>query len=198
MYVALPYLRNSTNLYFTRRDRNPLFYILRAYFSWCIDTRVHVVRKSARPCVYPCSLQWRHNKRYGLSNHRRFHSLLKCGFRCRSKKTSKLRSQKPVMRKMFPFDDAIMIIFICSWVFLLNWYCVLRYFLGMTEKNCSILKNVQRKICGFEYCSFVKNCIKIYLHSNIAKACSEKVQMNREVLSQIAWYFQDHRITMTS
>ena len=70
------------------------------------------------------SLQWRHNERDGVSNHRRLNCLLSCLFRYRSKKTSKLRvtglcrgnppvaggfpSQPgPVTWKMFPFDDVI-------------------------------------------------------------------------------------------
>ena len=36
------------------------------------------------------SLQWHHNKHNGVSNHRHLHCLLKCLFRCRSKKISKL------------------------------------------------------------------------------------------------------------
>ena len=40
---------------------------------------------------YSYSLQWRHNGRDGVSNLRRLHYLLKCWFRHRSKKTSKLR-----------------------------------------------------------------------------------------------------------
>ena len=39
---------------------------------------------------YRTSLQWRHNERNGVSNHQRLNCLLKCRFRCRSKKTSKL------------------------------------------------------------------------------------------------------------
>ena len=38
-----------------------------------------------------CSLQWRHNERDCVSNHRRLDCLLNRLFRCRSKKTSKLR-----------------------------------------------------------------------------------------------------------
>ena len=38
-----------------------------------------------------CTLQWRHNERDGVSNHRRLHCLLNCCFRRRSKKTSKIR-----------------------------------------------------------------------------------------------------------
>ena len=37
------------------------------------------------------SLQWRHNERHRISNHRRQDCLLNRLFRCRSKKTSKLR-----------------------------------------------------------------------------------------------------------
>ena len=70
------------------------------------------------------ALQWRHNERDGLSNHRRRGCLLNRLFRRRSQKTSKLRvtglcegiqrwpvnspHKGPVTRKMVPFDDAIM------------------------------------------------------------------------------------------
>ena len=69
-----------------------------------------------------CSLQWRHNGRDSVSNHRRLDCLLICLLRCRSKKTSKLLvtdicegkspmnspHKGPVTRKMFPFGDFIM------------------------------------------------------------------------------------------
>ena len=42
-------------------------------------------------CIFPFTLQWRHNERGGVSNHRRLHCLLNCWFRRRSTKTSKLR-----------------------------------------------------------------------------------------------------------
>ena len=74
---------------------------------------------------WPSSLQWRHNGRDSVSNHQPHDCLLNRLFRCRSKKTSKLRvtgfvrgihrgpvnSQHkwPVTRKMFPFDDVIMV-----------------------------------------------------------------------------------------
>ena len=71
------------------------------------------------------SLQWRHNERHGVSNHRRLDCLLKRLFRRRSKKTPKLRvaglcegnspvsarwfpSQRASYTDMFPFDDVIM------------------------------------------------------------------------------------------
>ena len=72
------------------------------------------------------TLQWRHNERDAVSNHQPHDCLLNCLFRRKSKKTSKLRvtglcvvkihrgpvnspHKWPVMRKMFPFDDVIMI-----------------------------------------------------------------------------------------
>ena len=71
------------------------------------------------------SIQWRHNERDGVSNHQRLDCLLNCLIRRRSKKTSKLRvtgyvrgihrspvispHKGPVMRKMLPFDDVIML-----------------------------------------------------------------------------------------
>ena len=70
-------------------------------------------------------LQWRHNYHDGVLNHQPHGCLLKRFFRHRSKKTSKLRvtglcvgnspgpvnspHKGPVTRKMFPFDDVIML-----------------------------------------------------------------------------------------
>ena len=70
------------------------------------------------------SLQWRHNDHDSVSNHQPHGCLLNRLFRCRSKKTSKLRftglcvgnspgpvnspHKGPITRKMFPFDDVIM------------------------------------------------------------------------------------------
>ena len=74
--------------------------------------------------VCPCPLRWRHNELDGVSDHQPNGCLLNRLFRCRSKKTSKLRvtglcvgnspgpvnspHKGPVMRNMFPFDDVIM------------------------------------------------------------------------------------------
>ena len=71
------------------------------------------------------SLHWRHNEHGGVSNHQPHGCLLNRLFRHRSKKTSKLRvtslcvgnspgpvnspHKGPVTRKMFPFDDVVMI-----------------------------------------------------------------------------------------
>ena len=72
------------------------------------------------------TLHWRHNDHDGVSNHQPHGCLLNRLFRRRSKKTSKLRvtglcvgnspgpvnspHRGPVTRKMFPFDDVIIII----------------------------------------------------------------------------------------
>ena len=74
--------------------------------SGCTHTYIH-------PSLM--SFQWRHNERDGVSNRRRLDGL----FRHRSNKTSKLRitglcegnypHKGPVTRKMFPFDDVIMV-----------------------------------------------------------------------------------------
>ena len=76
--------------------------------------------------TFKIALQWRHNERHSISNHRRLDWLLNRLFRRRSKKTSKLSSaslafvrgihrwrlasphRRPVTRKMFAFDDVIM------------------------------------------------------------------------------------------
>ena len=79
----------------------------------------HVILDPWIKLILVWSLQWHHNERNGVSNHQPHNCLLNCLFRHRSKKTSKLHvtglcatgefpAQRPVMRKMFPFDDVIM------------------------------------------------------------------------------------------
>ena len=74
--------------------------------------------------MVPTTLQWRHNDHDCVSNHQPHGCLFNCLFRRRSKKTSNLRvtglcvgnspgpvnslHKGPVTRKMFPFDDVIM------------------------------------------------------------------------------------------
>ena len=81
---------------------------------------------------FAISLQWRHNERDSVSNHQPHDCLLNRLFGRRSKKTSKLRvtglcvgtspgplnspHKGPVTRKMFPFDDVIMIRALTSWL----------------------------------------------------------------------------------
>ena len=77
-------------------------------------------------CFLVVSLQWRHNERDDVSNHKRIDCLLNRLFRSRSKKTSKFRvtglcegihrwpvnspHKGPVTRKMFLFDYVIILL----------------------------------------------------------------------------------------
>ena len=63
-----------------------LWYDLQRYFL--LFTRCPRVRVWN---THADSLEWHHNGRDGVSNHQPHDCLLKCLFRCRSKKTSKLR-----------------------------------------------------------------------------------------------------------
>ena len=107
----------------------PLHELRPAYFQLDTVTRV----KCESQCQhFQWTLQWRHNRLDGVSNHKPHHCLLSHLFGPRSKKTSKFcvtglvrgihrepvnsPHKGPVTRKMFPFDDVIMrkIIQICS------------------------------------------------------------------------------------
>ena len=87
----------------------------------------------------PESSHWRHNDHDGVSNHQPHSCLLNRLFRRRSKKTSKLHvtgfcvgnspgpvnspHKRPVTRKMFPFDDVIVILTIGAVnVRILTWF----------------------------------------------------------------------------
>ena len=103
--------------------------------------------------LYHSTLQWRHNERDGVSNHRPHDCLLTRLFRRRLKETTKpcvtglcggnspvtdeFPAQGPVTQKMFPFDDVIMIQYIvtlyrvitvldCIWCAqcMLLWWCI--------------------------------------------------------------------------
>ena len=105
--------------------------------SQCITTTKHSKAKTVCIflgiyCRYLCqkfattvmALRWRHNELDGVSDHQPHDCLLNLLFRRRSKKISKLRvtglcvvnspwtgefpAQRPVTRKMFPFDGVIM------------------------------------------------------------------------------------------
>ena len=95
----------------------------------CAYQDKHMSCKENPQCVCtkkgPKPLRWRHNGRDSDSNHQPHSCLLHRLFRRRSRKTSKLRAlalvwgihrgsvnsphKWPVTRKMFPFDDVIMI-----------------------------------------------------------------------------------------
>ena len=80
------------------------------------------------PVHYSDVIQWRHNGRDGVSNHRRLNCLLKCSGAEQRKHQSSVSlafvrgshrwpvncpHKWPVTRKMFPFDDVIMISYAC-------------------------------------------------------------------------------------
>ena len=102
----------------------------------CIPSALRLAMEILQPCTKPSmygledvrkisSLRWRHNERDGVSLHRYFDCLLNRLFRRKSKKISKLNvtsrcegnspwpvnspHKRPVMRKMIPFGDVIML-----------------------------------------------------------------------------------------
>ena len=86
------------------------------YWIWTITKHIFPALKQ----INGKSLQWRHDKRDGVSNHQPHDCILNRLFKCRSKKTSKLRATEgiPAQRasdaKKFPFDDVIMILWVLS------------------------------------------------------------------------------------
>ena len=117
------------------------------------------------------SLHWRHNDHDGVSNHQPHGCLLNRLFRRRSKKTSKLRvtglcvgnspglvnspHKGPVTRKMFPFDDVIMI------------RCLIRYWNGTLDLHwlllirCQTITQPMQNVCQLDL-----NKIQWYLNWN--------------------------------
>ena len=86
--------------------------------AWAVNEWKYISKENHKP------LQWRNNDRDGVLNHQRLDCLFNRLLRRISKKASKLcvtglcegnppvtggfPSQRPVTRKMFPFDDVIM------------------------------------------------------------------------------------------
>ena len=110
---------------------HPMVYIY-IYIPWLMHTYSISHDLCVRSGAFDLSLQWRHNGCDSVSNHQPHECLLNRLFRRRSKKTSKFRvtglcagnspvrgihrwpvnfpHKWPVTRKMFPFDDVIMLI----------------------------------------------------------------------------------------
>ena len=100
-----------------------IFHLVHSQWKWFFGT----IRT---PHIVKISLLWRHNDHDSVSNHQPRGCLLSRLFRRRSKKTSKLRvtglcvgnspgpvnspHTGPVTRKMFPFDDVIMLMMLYS------------------------------------------------------------------------------------
>ena len=114
-------------------------------WAWYLNDAAEIKQKG--------TLRWSRHESKGLSSHRRLDGLLNLLFRCRSKKTSKLRvtvlcegnhrwtvdspHKGPVRRTMFPFDDVIMNMTLE----------VSQYFTGSPWPFCMTLSS-QRKITG--------------------------------------------------
>ena len=118
---------------FTRQheiiSKNCFFYTyndieLRRLYHFHINNHFPLVFQSSRVQLNTCfALRWRHNERDCVSNHQPHDCLLNCLFRCRSMKTSASLAfvrrihrwpvNSPckglIKRKMFPFDDVIMV-----------------------------------------------------------------------------------------
>ena len=137
------------------------------------------------------SLRWRHNVRNSVSNHQPHYCLLNRLFRRRSKKTSNSASlafvwgihrglvnsphQWPVTRKMFPFDDVIMIRH-CQTI---NRRCT---FYKVKYVLINIWKLMVSKIC-YHWSNYTmkynrggqKRCTGIYMFSYIGSIICSKI-----------------------
>ena len=121
-YWAWTFERGIANphLPFPHRSHHNRVNVIRLFQFW-----LNQLSYPLRPKQHERTLEWRHNERDGVSNHRRLDCLLNRLFRRRSNTPSKLRvtdlwegnpsvtasgspHKGPVKRKMFPFDDAIM------------------------------------------------------------------------------------------
>ena len=142
------------------------------------------------------SLWWRHNDHDSVSNHQPHECLLNRLFRRRSKKTSRLRvtglcvgnspgpvnspHKGPVTRKMFPFDDVIMIVWLsqCHWCnFVKNIFVELHY-------SGVIMSAMASQITGFSVvCSTV---------------CSGADQRKRQSSASLTFVWGVHQIPLTN
>ena len=112
--------------------------------------------------TYSIALQWRHNERNGVSNHRRLDCLLNRLFRRRSKKTSKLRAtglcgvNSPVTGE-FPSQRASNAENVSIWWRRHgNYLFVYRsYFHSSISHSDSVLFNLNS--CTFEVCEWIRN-----------------------------------------
>ena len=111
------------------------------------------------------SLHWCHNDHDGVSNHQPHGCLLSCLFRRRSKKTSKLRvtglcegnspapvnspHKGPVTRKMFPFDDVIMLSISRHWDHAVSANRILWVYAGFWWYHGILLVHLQDSVGAF-------------------------------------------------
>ena len=116
-------------LLFEVNDRDCCYFENTTLYEQAYLSKIYAFYQEELDLCISVALQWRHNERDGLSVHQCLHCSLNCCFRHRPKKTSKLRVTRlarPVTRKMFPFDDVIMVmskLLTCWWLRQTNRSC---------------------------------------------------------------------------
>ena len=117
--IKIPYTK-WINIIKMRRPHNRIVFFIETPYAW--KDSLYIEKKN--------TIQWRHNGHDSVSNHQRHDCLSNRLFRRRSKKTSKLRvtglmrgihrvpvnspHKWPITRKIFPFDDVIMMYCVCQ------------------------------------------------------------------------------------
>ena len=111
-------------LFLWKRGKSAWIFLDSSYEGLSISFVVEEYQLHVHKIDVPRTLQWRHNERNGVSNHRRLDCLSNRLFMRKAKKSSKLPvtdlckgnppvsggfpHKGPVTREMFPFDDVIM------------------------------------------------------------------------------------------
>ena len=145
------------------------------------------------------TLHWRHNEHDGVSNHQHHNCLLNRLFKSRSKKTSKLHvtglcegnspetgefpTQRPVTRKMFPFDDVIM-----SWTKdgLVCWHIIYVTRPGWVN-TLRPTQNCHRFADDIFKCIFFNENIWFLLENSFKVVPMDRINNIPELVQIIAW-----------
>ena len=85
------FMNEDNTPFWTAPPAEVLMILSNQFSDQFVFTPFHMDRLAYLPTSYTSPLQWRHNERDSVSNHRRLHCLLNRLFRRRSKKTSKFR-----------------------------------------------------------------------------------------------------------
>ena len=126
------------------------------------------------------SLQWRHNERDGVSNHRRLHCLLNVSSVADQRKHQSSESlvfvqgirrssvnsphKRPVTQKMFPFDDVIMCVLGgCTII-----YCEFRVIYPGELGFCLYITTVQSVICANNWAQYGLKVVFVCLHITLS------------------------------
>ena len=147
------------------------------------DTR-HQYRCSYWPCVI-ISSQWRHNGLDGVSNHQPYDCLLNRLFRRRLQKTSKLRVtglcegnspyKGPITRKMFPFDDVIMLR--RFWNRRRRLQRDVRFWRRPLQNTCvfNMVRQFVRSVTPYYFCCYFKFVFSSLHHIRVRCSCFVKM-----------------------